>query len=179
MSLDLVSRYSLIDTYHSDAIIAVSSAGRMFTAQRVFVMDIETTIARSDYFEHVVLGAQGNAWVVLLGAYLPGIPLNQLSTLNPVLLVFALPFMYVLGMMIDSVSHTILNPLRILIRKRRLGSSKCPNDYIGLHSPTLCAENTWRARRPRIPEESVQIAEEKISTRRESSIHVATRACYL
>ena len=179
MSLDLVSRYSLIDTYHSDAIIAVSSAGRMFTAQRVFVMDIETTIAKSDYFEHVVLGAQGNAWVVLLGASLPSIPLNQLSTLNPVLLVFALPFMYVLGIMIDPVSHTILNPLRILIRKWRLGSSKCPNDYIGLHSPTLYAENTWRARRPRIPEESVQIAEEKISTRRESSIHVATRACYL
>jgi hypothetical protein len=104
MSLDLVSRYSLIDTYHSDAIIAVSSAGRMFTAQRVFVMDIENTIARSDYFEHVVLGAQGSARVVLLGAYLPSIPLNQLSMLNPVLLVFALPFMYVLGMMIDSVS---------------------------------------------------------------------------
>jgi hypothetical protein len=106
MSLDLVSRYRLIDTYHSDAIIAVSSAGRMFTAQRVFVMDIENTIARSDYFEYVVLGAPGSAWVVLLGAYLPSIPLDQLSMLNPVLLVFALPFMYVLGMMIDSVSRT-------------------------------------------------------------------------
>jgi hypothetical protein len=141
-------------------------------------MDIENTIARSDYFEYVVLGAQGSAWVVLLGAYLQSIPLNQLSTLNPVLLVFAFPFMCVLGMMIDSVSHTILNPLRILIRKWRLGSSKCPNDYISLHSPTLYAENAWRARRPRIPEESVQISEEKISTRRESSIHVATRACY-
>jgi hypothetical protein len=55
------------------------------------------------------------------------------------LLVITFPFMYVLGIMIDTVSHTILNPLRIRMRNWQVGSSYCPNEYIGLNSSTLYA----------------------------------------
>lgn len=115
------------------------------------MIDLDNTLASTDYLEYVVIGAQGGVWVVLLATYLLNIPLHQFATLNPVLLVIGLPFMYVLGLMVDTVSHLILSPVRVIIRNWQLGSDSCPDEYIGLHSPTLYAAYAWRARRPRIP----------------------------
>ena len=113
--------------------------------------DFDTTIANSEYVEYIVIGAHAVAWITILAAYLLDIPLAQIANLNPILLLIGLPFMYILGMMIDAVSQYVLNPIRILIKNWQLKGQDCPDEFIGLNSPTLYAAYAWRARRARIP----------------------------
>jgi hypothetical protein len=56
----------------------------------------------------------------------------------------------------DSLSQTLLDPLRILIRNRTFDKKgDYLDEYIAYHSPTLYAAYDWRVRRVRIPTSAV------------------------
>ena len=112
---------------------------------------LDSSAVNMEYLEYLVIGAQAVVWVVGIGMYMLGIPVAMLLTMPPVILIFVIPFAYVIGMMLDSVSQFLLNPLRNAIKRWQLKDSDCPDEFIALHSPTLYHAYAWRARRARIP----------------------------
>src|SRR5512146_2735056 len=79
-------------------------------------MSSDLTNGNAFYFEYAIIGAHALAWLVVVAVYVLGIPLGDLARINPGLLVILLPFVYVVGLVVDYASHTLLKPLRLLIR---------------------------------------------------------------
>jgi Mn2+/Fe2+ NRAMP family transporter len=114
-------------------------------------MDLQDAFSSSEYVEYVITGAHTAVWMAILGLYLFGVPLSTFLNLSLVTLIIVLPFTYVLGVIMSSVSQVILTPLRALLKRIFIHYSVCPDEYIAAHSPTLYAAYEWRMRRTRIP----------------------------
>ena len=115
-------------------------------------MSSDLTNGNAFYFEYAIIGAHALAWLVVVAVYVLGIPLGDLARINPGLLVILLPFVYVVGLVVDYASHTLLKPLRLLIRRRVLATGDIGQNeaYLALESTSLYAAYEQRTRRIRI-----------------------------
>jgi hypothetical protein len=104
------------------------------------------------YFEYAIVGAHALAWLVVLGAYVLGVPLSDLFQVNPGFLVILLPFLYIVGAMVDSASQILLEPFRRRIRSRFFRSSRVPytDEHLAFASASLYSAYQERVRRIRI-----------------------------
>jgi hypothetical protein len=123
-------------------------AGKL--SQRCYNMNTDNALVNSEYVEYLIIGSQTCTWLILLFAWLLGIPLARLGQVNPLLLVVVLPFAYSIGIIMDRLSYLILMKTRRLVTYG-LGRSTCKDEWIAFRSETLYAAYEWRIRRIRIP----------------------------
>lgn len=114
-------------------------------------IDVNSSFTTIEYVEYFVIGAQTAVWATILFGYLLGASPEDILQVPPILYLLLVPFIYILGMIIDNVSQFLLNPIRILIKNRQLAGIDCPDEFIGYHSITLYQAYEWRTRRARIP----------------------------
>jgi len=122
-------------------------------------MNLDTTLS-GEYVEYVIIGTHATVWIALLLSWLFNVSVSRLADVNFVLLLLLLPFIYVVGILVDSVSQTLLQPVRRRIRLRVFGlarraaapqdMSRFDDELLAFRSPTLYAAYEWRMRRTKV-----------------------------
>lgn len=109
-------------------------------------------ISETRFIEYLIIGAHTTAWLALVLVYVLGIPVSMLTSISPQLLVIALPFVYLLGMLFDSLVQFLLEPLRRLVRKRAFDykTGKYFDELIAFKSSDLYDAYEARVRRVRV-----------------------------
>lgn len=117
----------------------------------------------SPLIEYLIIGAHTSTWIILLALYVFGIPLSSLTSLDFAGIVAFLPFLYLIGMLADSLAYIPLNRFREKIQNTVFSantktqpneSSSTPTDYrdeyIALHSAELYNGYEVRVKRVRV-----------------------------
>jgi len=117
----------------------------------------------SPLIEYLIIGAHTSIWIILLVLYAFGIPLNSLTNIDFAGIVAFLPFIYLIGMLADSLAFIPLNRFRQHIQndvfsagtKGEHGNSAkhvpdYRDEYIALHSNELYNAYEVRVKRVRV-----------------------------
>jgi len=109
-------------------------------------------VSETRFIEYLIIGAHTTAWLSLVVAYMFGIPLSALKGISPELIVIALPFVYLLGMLFDSLVQYLLEPLRRLVRRRAFDyrTGRYLDELIAFKSSELYDAYEARVRRVRV-----------------------------
>lgn len=109
-------------------------------------------VSETRFIEYLIIGAHTAAWLALVVVYMFGIPLSVIKGISPEFIVIALPFVYLLGMLADSLVQYLLEPLRRLVRKRAFEymTGKYLDELIALKSSELYDAYEARVRRVRV-----------------------------
>ena len=102
------------------------------------------------FVEYLIIGSHTAAWIVLLFLAIFGIPLSALAGIDAAAVLLLLPFIYLLGMLVDSIVHYPLEPFRKRIRDSIFQYDNYKDEFIAHSSPELYSAYEVRVRRVRI-----------------------------
>lgn len=100
--------------------------------------------------EYLIVGAHTLTWMVLIIFRVFNFPISFLLSIDPALLVFGLPFVYLIGMLFDDIVHRPLDPLRRQIRDRIYDPKICKDELLAYASENLYGAYEARVRRIRV-----------------------------
>ncbi len=104
----------------------------------------------SPFVEYLIIGAHTSAWLLLVIMVVFGLPLSALAGVDAGFVLLLLPFVYLVGMLVDSIVHYPLEPFRKKIRDSVFQYDKYKDEFIAYSSPELYSAYEVRVRRVRI-----------------------------
>jgi hypothetical protein len=104
------------------------------------------------FIEYLIIGAHAACWLVLVVLFVFGISLSAVPIADAGVIIIALPFVYLLGMLVDSLAQVVISPLRRSISRRVFGgeSGAYQDEFIARNSATLYNAYEARVQRVRI-----------------------------
>lgn len=100
--------------------------------------------------EYLIIGTHTTSWLSLIVLKILNQPISIINGLDPALLLFLLPFIYVIGMSFDYVAYSLLSRRIAQIKKSIFGSAKYADESIAQNSEVLYNAYEARIRRVRI-----------------------------
>ena len=106
----------------------------------------------SPFVEYLIIGTHTTLWLLLTAMAIFGIPLSTLMSVDATQALLALPLVYLLGMLFDSLTQRSLNPMRKKIRDGLFNYADLTyrDEYIAIGSPELYSAYEVRVRRVRV-----------------------------
>lgn len=117
------------------------------------------SVLNGEYLEYFIIGTHTSVWIALFFSWMLNIPFSRLTSINVLVGVLLIPFIYLIGLLMDSVSQLLLRQFRKLISRMALkkagiaGNSadiSQTDEAIAVASPTLYAGYDWRMRRSKV-----------------------------
>src|SRR5262249_55736600 len=102
------------------------------------------------FIEYLLIGAHTSSWLMLFILYVFGISITSPDQVSATALVLLLPFVYMIGMLFDSVVQLLISPIRNGIRENVLKGEDCPDEFLAYRSPTLYEAYDARVQRVRV-----------------------------
>lgn len=108
-------------------------------------MNIDTPLV-----EYLIIGSQTFAWLALIIMKIFGIPLEAVGTVEASKILLLIPFVYLLGMIVDDLIFHPLNNQRKKIQESIYNADVCKDEMIAFESEVLYSAYESRVRRVRI-----------------------------
>ena len=102
------------------------------------------------FVEYLIIGSHTASWLLLLIGAVFGIPISSFGNVNASLIVIALPFIYLIGMLFDSLAAYLLERFRRQIRSKIFDHENYKDELIAFESPSLYDAYEARIRRVRV-----------------------------
>jgi hypothetical protein len=102
------------------------------------------------FIEYLLIGAHTSTWIMLLIFFAFGINIASPEEISATALVLLLPFVYMIGMLFDSIVQLLISPVRNGIRKKVIKDEDCSDEFLAYRSPTLYEAYDARVQRVRV-----------------------------
>jgi hypothetical protein len=107
-------------------------------------------LSDTPFLEYLIIGAHTSTWLVVLGMYVYGIQPASVTQVPTGLVVVLVPFVYLIGMLFDSLVQILyMDRVRRWI-KHRIEGADCPDELIAFESGRLYKGYDARVQRVRI-----------------------------
>lgn len=100
--------------------------------------------------EYLIIGTHTSTWLLLLVFIVFAVPFPIIATGELSIVLVMLPFIYLIGMLFDSIIQYPLDPYRMRIRDQMFEYKECKDEFIALSSPELYSAYEVRVRRVRV-----------------------------
>jgi hypothetical protein len=107
------------------------------------------------FVEYLIIGTLTSTWLLLLIMAILNKPLESLLNIQPGILIFFLPFAYLLGALFATISSMLITPFRGKLREKSFEYEKYKDEVIALFSPELYTAYNARAHRTRLMYSSI------------------------
>jgi hypothetical protein len=107
------------------------------------------------FVEYLIIGTHTSTWLLLIIMAILGKPLDSLASIKPEILIFTIPFVYLLGTLFATISSMLISPIRGKLRDKTFEYEKYKDEIIALFSPELYTAYNARAHRTRLMYSSI------------------------
>ena len=104
----------------------------------------------SPFVEYLIIGTHTSSWILLMVMSAFRLPLSKLGSIDAAAFLLLLPFIYLIGMLTDSIVYYPLEPFRKKIRDSVFEYENYKDEFIAYSSPELYSAYDVRVRRVRI-----------------------------